>query len=302
MLTIAQPEVMPGTRFVQGMDEEEYHAHPFLSSTGMKNLLRSPKYFRAQRSLNKAKPQFDVGHAIHARVLGVGMPVVMIPDELLSGEHRSVSSAAAKKWVEDARTDGKVPLKPATFAEVVRVSDAVLKHPKAGPLLERSGFTEPSLFAQDPVTGAGLRCRFDRLAVDDSSPVGLDPLDLKSIADISRVERAIIDLRYDVQAFAYRYVLSLLLGVDVSDVPPMTFIFAEKEPPLDVQVVRLADPVWAVSGETDMRRAVDLFAWCTEQGVWPGTDEDGPVRDLPAPTWWAARYMDNGLRPEGTAF
>lgn len=65
------PEVVSG-RFVEGMPEEEYHAHPALSASGMKDLLRSPKYFRLQRSMNKAKKEFDEGHAM---ITGAKAPV-----------------------------------------------------------------------------------------------------------------------------------------------------------------------------------------------------------------------------------
>lgn len=291
---LAAPEVVAG-RFVEHMSEDEYHAHPALSSTGMKNLLRSAKYFRMQRSMNKSKPEFDEGHAIHALILGVGAPIVEIPDRLLSGEYRSISSKDAKEWKAKAESEGNTVLKPAQYARVTRAAESVLANPKARRLLERPGFSEASLFATDPVTGVDVRCRFDRLSIEESSPVGLDPLDVKSTPDVSlrKVERAIVDLGYDVQAFAYRYVLSLLLGVDVTDIPPMTFIFTEKEPPFDVRVVRLADPVWAVGGEAKMRAAIDLFAWCSEQGRWPGDDDDdGPVLELSAPAWYRAQYTE----------
>jgi hypothetical protein len=72
----------------------------------------------------------------------------------------------------------------------------------------------------------------------------------------------------------------------------MHLIFVEKTPPYEVRVARLADPVWQVGGEVKMRSAIDLFAWCTERGEWPGDDEDGgPIQDLPAPAWYA-RQMD----------
>jgi len=280
--SIATPEVVSG-RFVQGMDEDEYHAHPALSASGMKVLLRSPKHFRLARTVNKPKPEFDVGHAAHARVLGVGLPIAEIPAGLLSTDG-GIRSNAAKDFVAEARAAGKTPLKPAVYADVVRMSDAVLTNAKARSLLEVDGFTEVSLFAEDPATGVHLRGRIDRLA-------GSTLIDLKTTTDVRprKLVTAVVDNNYDLSAETYRYLIELVLGEKPS---PMHLIFVEKTPPYEVRVVRLADPAWQVGGEVKMRSAIDLFAWCMERGEWPGDDEDGgPIQDLPAPAWYA-RQMD----------
>ncbi|MFT4281224.1 PD-(D/E)XK nuclease-like domain-containing protein [Microbacterium sp.] len=285
-MTLPLPEVVSG-RFVQGMDEEEYHAHPALSQTGMKALLRSPRYFRAQRSMNKAKAEFDVGHAAHALVLGVGAPIVEIPDRLLSGEYRSIQSAAAKQFKADAEAEGQTVLKPLVYAEVRRMADAVLMNAKARRLLELPGFTECSLFADDPVTGVHLRGRLDRLAWDDE--LGWLPLDAKTTTDVQRrkLTTSIVDFGYDIQFVVYDMLLRLIFGVEPQ---PMHFIFVEKAFPHEVRVVRMGDPAWRAGGEEKMRAALDLFAWCTERGEWPGDDEDGgDVQDLEAPGWYRAQ-------------
>lgn len=273
---LAPPDVVGG-RFVLDMDEEEYHRHHALSSSGMKVLLRSPKHYHMDRSKNKAKPEFDIGHAVHARVLGVGKTAVEIPGKYLSADG-GIRSNAAKAWVEEARAAGNVPLKPVVFEQVRRAADAVLNHPKARTLLEQDGFSEASLFFEDPVTGVELRARLDRLA-------GTLPIDVKSTTDVRRrnIERVVVDFGYDVQAFVYRLALKTVLGIDPE---PMHLIFTEKEPPYEVRVVRLADPAWAEGGERKARAAIDLFAWCTETHQWPGDDEVGPIEDLPAPRYY----------------
>lgn len=292
------PPVVSG-RFVQGMAEEEYHAHPALSQTGMKALLRSPRHFKALRAMNRARPEFDVGHAAHAMILGVGSPVVEIPSRLLSVDG-GIRTTAAKEFVAQAQAEGKTPLKPAVYMAVKLMVDSVLKHEKARGLLERPGFTEVSLFAQDPGTGVNLRGRLDRLALDGEG-VWL-PIDVKSTTDVQlrKVTNAIVDFGYDLQAAAYRELLRLVLGIEPE---PMHFVFVEKQIPHEVRVIRLADPAWIVGGERKMRDAIDLFAWCNERGQWPGADEDdGPIQDLPAPGWYSSRFFDDGAEPEGTAF
>lgn len=276
-VVVERPEVISG-RFEESMPEDEYHAHPALSASGMKVLLRSPKHFRFARTANqKPKTEFDVGHAVHARTLGVGMPIVEIPSRLLSGANMAIQSAAAKDWVEKARVDGQVPLKPRDYLAVTKASDAVLTNEKARRVFEVAPHREVSLFAEDETTGVQLRGRIDLL--------GSVLADLKTAADIStrKITTAVVDLGYDVSAAVYRELVRRVLGYDPG---PMHLVFVEKEPPYDVRVVRLAGG-WEVTGESKMRGAIDLFSWCTEQGVWPGDDEDGgEIRDLPVPVWY----------------
>jgi hypothetical protein len=276
-VSLDRPEVISG-RFETAMPEDEYFAHPALSASGMKTLLRSPKHFRFARTENeKPKAIFDVGHAVHCKVLGRGMPVVEIPARLLSGVNMAISSNAAKEWVETARAEGKVPIKPADYLAVMKMSDALLKNEKAKRVLEAAPYREVSLFAKDEATGVQMRGRIDALG---------DLLgDVKTIEDAStrKVTTAVVDLGYDVSAAVYRELVRLVLGYDPG---PMHLMFVEKKPPYDSRVVRLAGG-WEITGEAKMRGALDLFAWCTEQGAWPGDDEDGgEIHDLPVPAWY----------------
>ena len=288
MDTIIEPPPVVSGRFVQGMNEDEYHAHPALSQTGMKYLLRSARHYRAMRSANRAKPEFEVGHAAHAMILGVGAPVVEIPARLLSVDG-GIRTTAAKEFVANAQAEGKTPLKPQVFAAVRTMADAVLMNVKARPLLEAPGFTEASLFADDPHTGVSLRGRLDRLSLVDDV---WTPVDVKSTTDVQprKLINAIVDFGYDIQSFTYEELLRLVFGIEPA---PMHFIFVEKTFPHEVRVVRMGDPAWQVGGEAKMRAAIDLFAWCQERGEWPGDDDDGgPVADLQAPGWYRAQVEE----------
>lgn len=270
------PEVVSG-EFRLNMPEEEYHAHHALSASGMKQILRSPLHYRNSRAMNRPKKEFDLGHAAHSIVLGKGMPIAHIPDSMLASNGYA-STKEAKAFIAEARAEGKVPLKSEPYTNIVRAAEAVLRNPKARDLLERDGYSEASLFATDPVTGVHLRGRIDRLA-------GTTLIDLKSTNDVRtrKLQAVVTDFSYDVSAEVYRLLLALVLGIESE---PMHLIFFEKEPPYEVRVVRLGEE-WQEGGHRKMRAAIDLFAWCSEQGVWPGDDEDGgPVLDLEAPGYY----------------
>jgi len=227
--------------------------------------------------VHRAKKEFDEGHAIHSLVLGVGAPIKEIPDSLLSGEYRSVSSAEAKKFKADAEAEGFTVLKPQQFARIQRAAESVLGNVKARRLLDAAPFREVSLFAADPESGVGLRGRVDAL--------GDLLLDVKSAADIQgrAIDRAVLDRGYYLSAAVYRHLLTLILDEDPG---PMHLIFVEKEAPFEVAVRVLDDPAWQEYGLRQMRKAIDLFASCNEFGVWPGADdEDGPIRPIEFPAW-----------------
>ena len=269
------PAVVSG-EFIVGMPEEEYHEHPALSASGMKALLRSPKHFRASRSLNKARPEFDFGHGVHSIVLGVGAEIVQVPDHLLSADG-GVRSNAAKAWKAEAIDEGKTVLKGSDFLHVTAGARAVLSNVKARRCLEAAPYREVSLFATDPTTGVAQRGRVDAL--------GSLLVDLKTANDISDrgVTRAVVDHGYYLSAAVYRHLLTLILGEDPG---PMHLIFVEKEAPYDVVVKVLDDPDWHALGMKRMRQALETYARCVEFGVWPGADDETEeVQSLEFPGW-----------------
>src|SRR5450759_696192 len=106
-----------------GMPELEYHASPGLSSTGMKWLLRSPKHYRQNMDHRIEKAAFDLGHAVHAKVLGVGMGVAVIPAEMLAS-NGAASTKEAKAFIADARALGYVPAKADLVCKVNMIAEA----------------------------------------------------------------------------------------------------------------------------------------------------------------------------------
>lgn len=262
---------------VLGMDDAEYHGGPELSHTAMKWLLRSPKHYKAKAGKPFVKPEFDFGHAVHAKVLGTGLTAVAIPEELLDSRGYA-STKAAKEFCETARANGEVPLKADVVKRVNDAAEAVLANSKARRLLAREGEPEVSLFATDPESGIRLRIRVDWLtAMKNGHPL---PVDLKSTTDVRRhkIRRSVEDYGYDLQQATYRHVLNLITG---QPIPPMQFVFVEADPPHEVRVVQLAHEDWIAGGDIKMRRAIETFARCTAAGVWPGDDDtDGPIESL----------------------
>lgn len=260
-------------RYVRDMPEDEYFAHPALSQSQLKRILDSPKHFRY--ATRRDSKEFDMGHAIHARVLGTGMPVREIPAEIL-GSNGAANTTKAREFIKEARAEGAVPLKASDVETVKRAADAVLTHPNAKRYLDLAGDSEVSLFGADPVTGVALRGRLDRV-------VGTQIIDLKSMADISDrgLSKSVASYCYDMQGALYRMLLSQVTG-EPSE--PVVLIATEKDHPYDVRVVTLSGR-WVDGGEAKLRRALDLYDRCSTADEWPGID-DGDVMELPVPGWY----------------
>src|ERR1035437_9185676 len=109
---------------VIGMPELEYHASPGLSSTGMKWLLRSPKHYRERMDHRVEKAAFDLGHCVHAKVLGVGMGVAIIPPDVLAS-NGAASTKEAKEFIIRARVNGLVPVQADVVAKVDAIAEAI---------------------------------------------------------------------------------------------------------------------------------------------------------------------------------
>ena len=270
-----KPITEPG---LYDMPELDYHADPVpggsFSSTMAKQILKSPANLRHYLDSPRVeKKVFDIGHAIHAGVLSVGLELVEIPDELLSGANRSVSSAEAKEWVAGAYLAGQVPLKAHEIAPIQAAVDAVKSHPLAGPIFT-NGTPEVSAFAIDPETGMWLRARFDWVNFDHTLT------DLKSANDGEPVkfERKGRDLGYHVQEAFYRHVYGLASGVAAKD---FQFATVETSAPYLVDVHAPID--WPLMGESARKKATALYKECMESGEWPGRPAE--INYTQSPMW-----------------
>lgn len=267
---------------VHDMPDVEYHARPELSSTGARLLLPeykgSPKKFLWEQTHKRTSRAFDLGHAVHSRILGVGAGIVVYPPEHLTPSGNVSTKAATVEWEQEQRAAGRAPVSPEELDRVKAMSDAVLNHPTARLYLEVAVHREVSVFAD--VDGVPCRARFD--ALSDVTRNGVYAVDLKSAEDATKegLEFAVKRLGYDVQEAHYEDVYEASEGrpIDV-----FVFIVVEKRPPFEVTVFELPD-MWVQMGRTKAAEARRVFAECTESGVWPGYDQAVQILDPPA---WA---------------
>lgn len=254
----------------ENLDEEEYHLHPALSSTGARRLLESPaKFHYDQTHPRPPKKAYDLGHVVHAKILGVGAEAVAIPTEVLAS-NGAASTKEAKEFIAEARQLGQIPMKQAEYDEATAMVESVLANQDARTFLESVSGREVSLFAE--IDGVPTRARFD---IYDGVRAG----DLKTARDASPkgFNTAVGRLGYFIQDRWYGEAHTAITGTELES---FTFLVVENVAPYLVGVYDL-DFMWEDLAKERVKRARDLWRECTETGVWPGYAS----ATLTPPTW-----------------
>lgn len=255
-----------------GIPDHVYHSDKrSLSSSGARSLLKCPAKFRH----NQDHPQgsndaFDLGHAAHALVLGVGADIVEV-------EADDWRSKAAKEAREQAYADGKTPLLTKDVNVVHAMADAIKSHPLAS-LLFRGGTPEQSLYWRDTPTGVWLRARPDQLP-----DVGRDRLiitDYKTSvsADPGKFAKSCHEYGYHQQ---HAWYVDAVTELGLADDPAFIFVVQEKTAPYLVSICQLDDDAVTLGRQLN-RQAIDLYAECTATDTWPGYGDDIHQISLPA--------------------
>lgn len=256
---------------LHNLPDWDYHARAELSSTGARKLLDSPARFRHWAdNPQPPKAAFDLGHAAHAKILGVGASIVVYPDEHLTPSGNVSTKAATVEWEREQRANGLTPIGAGDARRVDAVAEAVLADAKARPILESIAGREVTLIAD--VDGVASRARFDLYD-------GTRGADLKTARDASPkgFNRSVGAYGYHVQERWYRDVHKAETGTELASFP---FIVVETAAPHLVGVYDL-DFMWEDIATKQVKRARELYAACTTSGEWPGY---APITLTP-PTW-----------------
>lgn len=266
---------------VFGMPEREYHAPvDELSSTGAKLILDSPARFKYQviDGNRVHRDAYDIGTAVHTKVLGVGHAAVTCPADLLD-KTGGMRTTAAKEWKDAQRAAGVPVVTESELTMIDAMAESVLAHPTARMLFEREGQAEVSVF--DEYLGVKRRGRFDYLPDDGGIAV-----DLKTSLDASvrGFAKSAVAFGYHIQRGHYLDILSRL-GREVD----MLFVVVEKSAPYLTAVHRLNEQ-FAEMGQAEALEAVDVYLRCMESGVWPGYPDE--VTEIQPPMYAIYDYQD----------
>jgi PDDEXK-like domain of unknown function (DUF3799) len=259
-----------------GLPEAQYHAHPALSASTAKDLLRPscPALFRHKRdNPPEAKRQFDYGSAAHKALLGVGPDVVVVAE-------KDWKSKRAQGAAIVARAEGKIPILAEEFARIGDMITALQAHPLAAALFDADrGDPEVSAFWHDPTFGVDRRCRYDWLPHTDGGRLIIPDYKTTISASPATIGSTIAKYRYHMSGAWY---VDMAHGLGLAEDIAFVLVFQEKTAPYLVTVAEIdADGMRMGRGLNDS--ALQTFAQCTATNTWPGYTDDVALVSLP--TW-----------------
>jgi hypothetical protein len=263
-------------------DELAYHRDPALSASGAKRLLppNCPALFKHDRD-NGGRPHkraFDVGHAAHAAVLGVGLELVVVDAD-------NWTTKAAKAERDAAYAEGKCPILAKEKAAVDAMALEIRRHPIASKLLDpEHGRPEVSVFWEDKKRGIDRRARFDWLRDTDGGQLIVPDYKTTNSAEPRAFAKSVFSFGYDMQAVFYT---DAVHAAEIAEDVTFLFIAQETTAPYLITIHEL-DFASLALGRARVDEACSVFRTCTETGVWPGYSDD--IELIAPPPWLAGLY------------
>lgn len=270
----------------------EYHADEALGHSDALTLLSdTPARFRWNRDHPQPeKREFDIGTAVHSLILEPAKfanRVSLLPPHLTDYRKKE-----AQEIRDAAYTMDVTPLLRHQYEDCVTMMHAVQQHPIAGELLE-GGVAEESFFWGDKATGVMRKCRPDYqrnaglVTVRDRPTV----INLKTAVSVhpDTISRVAWDHHWHSSEAWTREGLAAH-GVEVSD---YLYVVVEKTTPHFVVVYRLP-PRMVEMGAMFNRKAVAVFAECSESGVWPAYPDR--VHEVEPPRWSEVQFEEARVR------
>jgi exodeoxyribonuclease VIII len=229
----------------------DYLATPSVSKSSLWTAhTKSPAHARVVKEESNA---MALGTAVHCAILE--------PDAFTSAFTRGPEDRRGNRWKEavDEHGDGLLTAGDYDAAlairDALRSSEAIRRITGAGSMREVSGFW------RDAETGLACRCRPDAYV----RSIGL-MADVKTTTDVRehQFRRRVEDFGYHAQEAFYTDGWRAC-GMEVE---AFVFIAVETAPPYAHAIYELA-PAAGEEGRAAMRAALDVWAQCTESGVWP---------------------------------
>lgn len=240
------------------MTSDEYHAHPALGSTSVKNILRSPAHYKYE-SENKSEPTpaMVFGTACHTAILE---PNHFLDSIAVKPKFEGTGARAkAEQWALE--NHGKSIISADQLADIYGMLKSISGHKTARSLLT-GGAAEESYFDQCPDTGIVRKARPDFLRQ------GHIIVDVKTTTDAEPVAFAkqIANFMYHVSAAYYLDIVSNVLGQRFDQ---FIIIAVEKSPPYGVSV-HLLDEGTIDAGRFLYKKALKTLKECRDSNQYPG--------------------------------
>lgn len=271
------PKLSPGEapRINRNLPPEEYHAdRGAVSSTGIRQILRSPRKFISWwlgLEKEEEKDHFRFGRAVHMAVLEPARfrdAYLVQPD---FGDMRSVKNREKRdEWAKDVPM-GSVVLTQTEHDTMTGMINSVMEHPVARNLF-KEGEAEVSMWYTDPSTGVRCKVRPDYISQGHV-------IDLKTTknAAVGLFARDMGLYRYDIQMACY---YDGVLHTTGEAPQSATIVAVEKIIPYEVAVYCMTDEDLE-TGRKWKDHALGLLKRSIETGRWPSSQTRAEMINMP---------------------
>ncbi|EGE09634.1 PD-(D/E)XK nuclease-like domain-containing protein [Moraxella catarrhalis] len=265
------------SNLIHNLSNADYHAHPAVSSSQLKHMLRTPAHFKA--SLETSKEPSD------AMKLGSLVHTLLLEPHLVDYEYTVMpkfdrrtkqGKADYEAWLE--RNAHKSIITADQMDTATAMTDSLKQSSVAKLLKVNRTLIEASIFYTDQDTGIDCRVRPDFLITPcDSFPNGLI-VDLKTTdnASPSAFKRTITNFGYHLSAAMYLDGYEAHFGT----CPAYIWLVAERDAPYAVASYTPSDEMLE-RGKQDLDSALSMLRQCMDADDYPAYSADIATIDLP---------------------
>lgn len=248
-----------------------YHAGPGVSSTELKEILRSPAHYRATLEAEKDSEALRFGRLVHMAVL----EPERFQEEVAIEPEVNRRTKAGKEELAQFHEDhaDKMIVKRSDHELAARIAVAINSTSLAKSVLG-PGQTERTAYWEDPQTGVLCKARADHIRRGYI-------VDFKTTQDarFRPFQRQCANFRYHLSAAYYVDGFRHVLGQE--GIKGFAWVAAEKQEPHGIGFYG-ADPSMLESGRREYRQALQTYAECLRTDNWPA---------------YAAEFVNLGLPP-----
>lgn len=260
------------SKIVYDMPFDEYTAVDALNASTLKAFHVSAKQgAHNAEAKRETTASMRLGRALHDRMeLGASFDGVAMEVKGLK------PGAVAKTWAKheaEKENPSHILLAEGWRLQIEKMHDAIMAHPKAGPVCRLASQREVSVFWDDPDLGVPCKARFDRLIP------GVGVVDVKTAASVEphKIGYAICDYGYHIQDPFYRRGAHIACGIPN---PDFVFVFVSNTAPFDV-VPGCLDDESIEQGWADICVAADRWKHWRKTGEAPGITQGVMTLSLP---------------------
>jgi hypothetical protein len=267
------------------LSNDDYHASPGISNSGIGLILKSPKkywykYLSGQydKTLDDENKSFIAGKALHSLTLEnktFGDFYYTLPK---LDRRRTEDKLRYEECLKEA--NGKIILSKEDYDKTKAMMFNIMNHPLFTNYMRKSGNIEHSIFWKDPELDVLLRSRPDYFNEDGIV------IDIKTSKDASEeaFSRAINNYGYHRQGALACDGLTFKTGISFSTV--ILFVIETIPPYLVATYVINSESL--EYGRRSYKKGAEIYKRCLEKNEWPGYSEQ--IIELSIPYWTIKDY------------